>query len=845
MKRHHPFQLEEPAVMTLLHRFFWALTLIVSVGAVQAQIIEDADLRPEGTSVVLQIRFQTPVQYTKNVSSRSNDLVQAFYDVVPSKNLLNLVFGQRLVVNGRGLPDITVVDESAGQGGERSRKLVISFARPMAHSVRAGRSNRSIEVVFPKSAQLLMSPAGGSSQPAVGEDATTAYAVVLASAADQNVRNVGLAELPVQYRRMGLETVRRVVDGVQRYEVRLGMFGSRQDAAKAVEQLKGRFPQASVVSQSLAAPATEEAASAGENSAVTQQQLEERAARYLDLAKKSESAGKLDQALVMLNRVLELPPNRSSAEAQLTIGIVRIERGDYARGRAELELFISQYPKHPKIDQARSIINESWSTEKTAKRKEQAPVEGKLTGSLASAYYGGDSKVRTQDFAESVVSALPVLLSDSEISSTPQRMSNTNLDLTWRRRDQDEDLRLVFRKSWQHDITRDLNKNRLSAMYVDYRSFVDGFNLKVGRQSPGGVGVITRFDGIQAGYSLAPKFRANVVAGAPADQLADTNRYFYGVSLEADALTQKIGGNIYFNRGMIDGVVDRNAFGTELRYFDSGLNVSFLFDYDTYLKVVNVGTIQGAWQLESGTAFNFTLDRRMVSMVTLSNALYFTQSTVCPTAPPGSSQLPSPFRNINDLLACYGSLAALRENVHEITAMYSQGSLGVSTPLNARWQIGGSLGFMNIGSVAPVKDVLPNGQPGTDAMLNGTLQLIGTNLYSNRDTSVFSINQSASPIVVDANGGFTGGVHGTMLSYNNSTSMGERWQFDPAIRFYNETNINGGLKRWSPSMRASYKVTRQLTADLDFSHEQTTSETANQTQTTRAQTYSIGARYDF
>ncbi len=835
---------------SLLHRFVLALTLILCVGVVQAQIIEDTDLRPEGTSVVLQIRFQTPIQYTKNVSSRSNDLVQAFYEVVPSKNLLNLVFGQRLVVSGRGLPDITVVDESAGQGGERNRKLVISFARPMAHSVRAGRGGKSIEVVFPKAAQLLMAADNAAQNPTpVGEEATTAYAVTLISATDQNLRNVTLADVPQAYRRLGLETVRRVVDGVQRYEVRLGMFGTRQEAAKAVDDLKGRFPQAAVVTQSLVAPAPAEegASAAGGSAAVTQQQIEERAARYLDLAKKSESAGKLDQALVMLNRVLELPPNRASAEAQLTIGIVRIERGDYARGRAELELFISQYPKHPKVDQARSIISESWSTEKTAKRKEQAPVEGKTTGVLGFAYYGGESKVRTQDFADSVVSALPVLLSDSEISTSPQKMTNTNLDLTWRRRDQDEDLRLVFRDSYQRDITRDLNKVRLSAMYVDYRSFADGTSLKLGRQSPSGVGVITRFDGVQAGYTLFPKFRANAVVGKPADKLMDTSRYFYGASLEAEALTQKISGSLYINRGMIDGVVDRNAFGTELRYFDGGLNASFLFDYDTLLKVVNIGTIQGAWQLESGTAFNFTFDRRMVSMLTLSNALYFSQSTVCPTAPPGSTQLPSPFRNINDLLACYGSLAALRENVHEITAMYSQGTVGVTKPLNQRWQIGGNIGFMNIGQVAPVPDVLPQGQPGTGNMLNGMLQLIGSNLYSSRDSSVFSLNQAQSPLVLDGVGNSVGGgIHGTLLSYNNSTGVGERWQIDPALRLYHQTNHLGEkLDRVAPSFRLSYKVTRQFTTDADYSFEQTTEHKQNQTLTSRVQTYSIGARYDF
>lgn len=876
-------------MITLLYRFVLTLALLLSVSTVRAQIIEDTDLRPEGTSVVLQVRFLAPVQYTKNISSRSNDLVQAFYDVVPTKNLLSLVFGQRLVVSGRGLPDITVVDESAGQRGERSRKLVISFARPMAHSVRAGRGGRSIEIVFPKAAHLLTTT-GKEPVATAGEDASTAYAVTLVSAADQNVQNVTLADLPTQYRRFSIETVRRVVDGVQKYEVRLGMFGTRQDAVRAAEEIKssGKFRQASVVAVALTPPAgPEDVAASGANvsAVLNQAQIEERAARYLDLGKKAESAGKLDQALALLNRVLDLPPNRSSAEAQLTIGIVRIERGDYARGRAELELFISQYPKHSKVDQARSIINESWSTEKTAKRKEQAPVEGKTTGVFGVAFYGGQSKTRTQEFADSVVGALPTPIGEPEISTTnPQRMININLDATWRRRDQDEDVRLVFRERFKRDCSKDplqkgasglcldlnsatndardpntqaktiSNVPTVSNLYLDYRSFSDGTSLKLGRQSPGGLGVMTRFDGLQAGYTLFPKFRANAVVGAPADRLKDTKRYFYGASLEAEALTQNVSASLYFNRGMIDGVVDRNAVGTEWRYFDGGFNASFVLDVDTLLKVLNIGTLQGTWQLESGMSYNFMIDRRMVSPQTLSNGLYFSMPTNCAATnfapPPGFS-----FNSINDLLLCYGSISGLREAVHEVTPLYTQIALGFSRPLSNRWSVGGNVGMMDIGSVAAVPDVLPDGQPGTGNMWSGSLQMIGSNLYSGRDSHVFSLNQQVSPVVKVWNSAAQkwderGGLHVVSLQYNNSTGIGERWQIDPSLRLQRQTDFaKSDAERISPSLRASYKMTRQFVMDIDYSYERTIAHTrvgsATTTSIVHVETYSIGARYDF
>jgi tetratricopeptide (TPR) repeat protein len=844
-----------------LFRLWITLLLLWTSSVVYAQIIEDADLRQEGPNVVLQIRFLTPIHYTgRSVSSRSNDLIQAFYEIVPTKNMLSLMFGQRLVIRGtQSRGDITVTDESAGQGGERSRKLVIRFAGSTNAAIRAGSSGKSIEVVLAKTtvgqvqSALTESPDKG--------DASTAYAIALVTSTDRNLQLD--KPIPSAYQNYATEVVSRVVTGMQRFEIQLGNFGTLDEAQKALAVLKQRFPLASLVTVSLAVPPMPEAAGSAPLSAA---QIDERAASLLSLAKKAEFAGKLDQALELLNRTLDLPPNKSTREAQYLVGVVRIEQGDNDRGRTELELFIKQYPTGKDTDQARSILAGSLvGGERPAVAKKEKPATDAVVSGVWSTYFnGGESRVRTQEFADSVVSALPVLPQDSDISAKPQQMIMTNLDAQWRKRSREEDIRFVFRDSFQRNVAKDLpstvdrDRNKLSALYFDYRSFTDGFGIKVGRQNPSGGGVIARFDGVQAGYSFLPKLRANVAFGKPSERLLDTQRYFYGASIDADSITAKTSGSFFINRQMIDGVVDRNAFGTELRYFDSGMNASFAFDYDTLLKVVNVGTLQGTWQSPKGTSVNFSFDRRMVSVVALSNALYYSlqPDPLQPNLPivcPNGSTPPAAFRRISDLMSCYNTLDELRYQVHEVTAMYSQGSMGFTTPISSRWQVGSTVGMLNVGSVAPVVGVLPTGSPSTGDLWNMGAQMIGTNLYSSRDSHVYSLNYQSST-----------NSHGAQLSYNNMTSVGDNFQFEPALRYIlqNDDAPTSSLvkktKRVAPSLRMSYKLTKNLIVEGDYAYEYSvTDQPAGWTvdglgvaslpklETTRNKTYSIGARYDF
>ncbi len=144
-----------------------ALACLATVGAAHAQVIDEVDIRREGNDAVLQLRFATEIQYQRTIVTRSGDLVLVSYNLLTTTNSRLKTSNQVLRVKAaRGLPDIEIADEF--DRGEQGRRLVIRLSEPSQAAVRAGRNNRSIEIVLRgKGAGLARAPGTGTAtQPA-------------------------------------------------------------------------------------------------------------------------------------------------------------------------------------------------------------------------------------------------------------------------------------------------------------------------------------------------------------------------------------------------------------------------------------------------------------------------------------------------------------------------------------------------------------------------------------------------------------------------------------------------------------------------------------------------------
>lgn len=803
----------------------------------QAQLIDEVDVRREGDDAVLSVRFVTPVRYTRSVAPRANDLAQVYYEVVEPRGVASLLTaGQRRLAGGDGLPTIAITDEFDGPAASVKRKLVVRFGSQTRFKVRSGRTTRSIDIVLEGQGGAVKPRVAAPPMPAAAPGRQ--FVVLLSSSVDPGMQLN--APVPASLQECQIVTSRRVVDGRTLYEVSLGYFGLEAEALRAQAMLKPRFPQAAVVALATpaatpiapvppvaSAPASAAALPASE-AAGAAVDFDAQGGDLLARAKAAQAAGNTLLAIETLNKLLNLPPNRNTREGQELVGRVRLQAGDPDRARSEFETFLRLYPQGADSDRVRAELARLPAPAVASAAAVRPQATTSTSGSVGVTYYGGKSKTRTQEFQDSPISGLPELVNDATISGTDQKQMLVSTDLNWRQRDADQETRFVFRDNYTADLMPGKgNRNRLSALYVDYKSMLRGTQVRLGRQTPLGGGVLGRFDGVTAGYLFAPRWKANIVAGSPSDKLnATTRRRFWGLSVDAEALSAHSSGSLYVIQQTIDGLVDRRAVGSDLRYFNGGLAVTGTVDYDVVMKGLNVATVQGNWQLADTSNWNFLYDRRAQPLLSLGNALFFADPTL------------GVAKSVAELVARYagkGGITQARQDVSDVTARSTQAQLGYTTPISKNWQVGSSVQLTNVSAVDPVPSVGFAGQAATGNQWSLSGQLIGSNLYSLRDTHVFNLSLLSAPT-----------LKGQLLMYNNLSALNDSWQIEPSFQIYLQRTSEGiKLRRYKPGMRVTYRMAQQLQLESSVDYELSRQSGGTTAENSGRVFYYVGGRYDF
>lgn len=890
-----------------IHPLAFAIAMAWAVSPARAAHIDDIELRRDGADAVIVVRFDTEVQFQRAIESRSKDFLVINYNLLSITNdEVRGTQGRRFGA-AQGLPEMHLTDEA--DEGNRRRRMVVRYTQGVPTKVRAGAGNRSIEIVLPGRGAALRTtaraaPASGAVTPAMLPSEERRFVIVLAGSDTPEFRLP--RSVPASLQDYSVFTETRFIDGRPRYEVQVGYFATRTQAEGVLRQLSG-FPAAEIVAlgtpvvapptitsgSPAAAPARPGAPAATAPAVVaiptppvatvptpsppvavapapapvppvaaapapapappsppapapaeapapvlSAADVEARAAALIVDARASLAQGNTNAALEKLGQLLDLPPNRNTAEAQELAGRARLVAGDTARARIEFETYLKLYPDGPAAGRVREELARLPAAPAPVAPGEKPGVETTVSGSTSMYYYGGNGRIRSQTFQDSAVSGLPQVAGDPLL--TPEKSSQlfNDIDLNWRRRDSESDLRFALRDSYTTDLDRsDKSKNRLSALYVDYKSLANRYGVRLGRQSPLGGGVMGRYDGASGYVYVAPKVKFGAVAGIPTDKFFESKRRFYGASVDAEAIVPNLGGAFYMIEQKIDGEVDRRAVGLEARYFKGGISSFAQADYDVVLKTWNIAAIQGTYILEDNTVVTALYDRRALPMVTLGNALTFID-------PSGVL-----FTRLADKLATT-TIDALRDQVRRTTPFVTQAQFGVTKPITPNWQIGGSAQLTKVGAIPPVPDVpgFENGRPATGNLYSATGQLIGLNLFSPRDTHVFTLTMLSTPAVK--------GVDGYLLGYNHS-SVWQTWQFEPSIQYFTTREANNGSSdRWTPGLRLTYRgfqrwaIETAVTYEIGKSERQapdptdptltvTTRESSNRTN------YSLGARFEF
>ncbi len=584
--------------------------------------------------------------------------------------------------------------------------------------------------------------------------------------------------------------------------------------------------------------------------------VEKYAEDVMKLGQQALNAGENEKAIQAFNAILALPQNRQARSAQEWIGMARQRSGDYVKAKAEYELYLKLYPEGAEAKRVRERLDAlQQALSQSAQTRTGKPVrkieETKVYGSLYAYYYGGF----TQETITDKTRQLSTTNATTNLSRQDQSLVQSAFDITGRYRKDEYDNKVVARGTQMYNdlATIDARRNisRLRALYYE-TSAQDWYLLRVGRQ-PGNTGGILdyRFDGAWFRYTAVPQLlNINVVGGQPRqfslsstyvpddprNFRADLDRYFYGVNVDIGPVWQAWSGNAYFLNQMVNGVVDRRAVGSELRYASNGKNAFGLVDYDISYGALNIAMFNGTWVTE-GTTFTFMADHRRTPYLQTTNALFGVP-------------------NASMSIIGTGNEALLRSQAKAITAKSDLFLAGVLHSVTQNWQIGGDIRLNRISGtsasncliILPGTSTLflnPNATtdapctlqalPGSGNIWTFTGQAIGNRFPTENMTLVMN----SSYITNEA-------YKAQTLTLNTLTRISPQFQFDTFVILYHQRdNLGVDLYRMTPTLRMNYRFFNNWTLEGSGGIEQSLSNSAAQKDSMRREFFFLGLRWDF
>jgi hypothetical protein len=590
-----------------------------------------------------------------------------------------------------------------------------------------------------------------------------------------------------------------------------------------------RTAEAGAVPASAAAPAEASADGAapvaGDGAAApvaASPAIETQAVELMQRARAALGAHANEDAVAQLNQLLLLPPNSQSQQAQELVGVAWERIGNAERARTEYALYLKLYPEGEGAQRVRQrlaslagepaapVAAEAGAAPVAGEARATATARNRFNGNIAQYYYGG--KARSQSLVN-----LPAGIDQSTLTNTTESAIVTSVDLGARYEGTDSDTRMVVRGTNSINLgSQSHAQSLLSAAYVDYKRNESGMAVRLGRQSAIGGGLLGLFDGASLAYPVTPGWKVDVMGGAPTNALVNAPQERLAAAMvEADGLLDHWGGDAYVIDQTTQGIANRRAMGTEVRYSDDTFSIYSLLDYDLLFHKINAVSLQGSAQAPGQTTVTLLVDSRNAPSLEMTNALIST----------GASSLKQ--------LLLGQSLAQIRNDALATTARARQALLSLSRPLGQKWQLALDLRYSDIGATPAVGNF--DATPATGAQYGATLQLTGSNLYSARDISNFNISVLDAPT-----------FKGEQLSYGNLTGFhGNDFTLEPTITYYTQhDNMDVHLHRAGLGLRSNFRLSPRasLLGEGLFEHSRTVGPLNHDT--TNAIFFYVGYRYE-
>ena len=470
----------------------------------------------------------------------------------------------------------------------------------------------------------------------------------------------------------------------------------------------------------------------------------------MDEARAAIEKKKFDQAVRLLTKVLGLPENEHSAEAQELLGVAYQKAGRLDQARKAYEQYLRHFKGAEGSERVRQrlagILTAAGADQRQLIGVQPASRNGKAgksladgervwfqSGSLSSYYIRDDSSTTVKD-----ISTAPDPNADPDAHRVHQQMFLTNYDLFGSIDESTKRWKYKFAMTHEHALEPRRDTIGISTAYVESTFKNIDLLARFGRQSRNTGGVMGRFDGGLLSWQANNSMRFNVVAGSPNWSRFDAPFKDEKLMLGASVDFTKIGGfeaSLFAIQQNDKAMVDRQGVGAELRYFDNNKSALATVDYDLHFQQLNAATFSGSYIFPDKSVLTTALDYRKVPYLSSWNAL-----------------VGQPFLTLYDMLKA-NSKDEIQRFAVDRTPTFKSAMLAYSYPLSAKFQLSADATVTNLSGTPPSGGI--DGTPASGTEYYFGTQLIASSIFKPGDMFTAALRYAAlsesNVYVVDLN----------------------------------------------------------------------------------------------
>jgi len=562
------------------------------------------------------------------------------------------------------------------------------------------------------------------------------------------------------------------------YRLRIGPFDTETGARKILQSVRDRYPKAWLAigdDERLNADGTEGApmiapTRPGANATMTAPDID----ATMRSARKAFSRKNYPEAITLLTRLLEQPEFPKRAEAQELMGLARERGRQIAHAKAEYEEYLRRYPDGAATERVRERLR---ALRLAARRSIGGAGANDDIGTWK--VYGGAAQTYRRDTTQ-------LDNSEQQLNVTSQNALISDADFVARRRGEQYNFASRVNLGYIKDLLSDGpgDQTRVNLAFVEVGDREREWSARLGRQSRNTGGLFGTFDGLSAGKQVLPRLRVDAAVGYPVEtsrQGFDTSRQFTGLSLDFGTFANAWDVAVYGLNQQISGAGDRQAVGTELRYFQPGRTIVAMVDYDLRFQALNNALLLATFALPSRWTVTANLDQRKSPSLSLRNAL-----------------IGQPVTTFEDLLNLFPR-DTLEQLALDRTADSRLYSLSASRPFGERWQW--TLDYSSIstdgtpasGGVDEVPDA------GTDNAIS--LQGIAASLFGGNDLSAIVLRHQTGA-----------SVDTSSLGLSARFPLSRDWRLGPRLRVDQRRIQTDGSRQllYAPTLRLDWQRQRAL-----------------------------------